>query len=217
MTENPNHKSLYAALAAAQAEMGRALKDTTNPHFRSKYADLASVQDACMPALTKHGIAVLQPAHDDETGRYVKTIFVHGETGESVECRVPLIVSKNDMQGYGSASTYARRYGLMGMAGIAPDDDDGNAAAKSPPKEEKPAAPPQHAIDAAKQSLFNAANLDALKSIWTELPNDIRAVRDVENAKDARKAELDAAPKEQAAPDLGGDEIPEFGGENATS
>ena len=42
--------------------------------------------------------------------------------------RVPLIVGKNDMQGYGSAVTYARRYGLMSMAGIAPEDDDGNAA-----------------------------------------------------------------------------------------
>jgi hypothetical protein len=130
------HKGLYSALAAAQAEMGPALKDSTNPAFKSKYADLASVMAACMPALSKHGIAVLQPAFDDETGRYVKTIFVHGESGESVECRVPLIVAKNDMQGYGSAATYARRYGLMGMAGIAPDDDDGNAAAKSPPKEE---------------------------------------------------------------------------------
>ena len=140
---------LYAALAMAQAEMGRALKDTTNPAFRSKYADLASVMDACMPALSKHGIAVLQPAFHDDTGRYVKTIFVHGESGESVECMVPLIVAKNDMQGYGSAVTYARRYGLMGMAGIAPEDDDGNAAAKAPPKD----AP---IVETSAQSLGNA-------------------------------------------------------------
>ncbi len=107
------------------------------------------------------------------------------------------------------------------------DESDGNAAAQSPPKDEKPAGPPQHAIDTAKQSLFNAADLEALKAIWTELPNEIRAVRDVENAKDARKAELDAAPKRETPeqlnaagqratmhldnsddPDLGGDEIP---------
>ena len=37
------------------------------------------------------------------------------------------------MQGVGSAQTYARRYGLMGLAGIAPEDDDGNAAAAAPP------------------------------------------------------------------------------------
>ena len=136
MTDTPKHKGLYSALVAAQAEMGPALKDSTNPAFKSKYADLASVMAACMPALSKHGIAVLQPAFDDDAGRYVKTIFVHGDSGEMAECRVPLIVSKNDMQGYGSAATYARRYGLMGMAGIAPDDDDGNAAAKAPPKDE---------------------------------------------------------------------------------
>ena len=116
--------------------MGRALKDATNPAFRSKYADLASVMDACMPALNKHGIAVLQPLVDDEHGRYVKTVFVHGESGDAVECRVPLIVGKNDMQGYGSAVTYARRYGLMSMAGIAPEDDDGNAAAKAAPAQQ---------------------------------------------------------------------------------
>jgi len=127
-----DHKTVYAALVAAQMEMGKALKDSTNPVFKSKYADLASVMDACMPALNRHGIAVFQPTVDDESGRYVKTILAH-VSGETVECRVPLIVGKNDMQGYGSAVTYARRYGLMGMAGIAPEDDDGNAAAKAPP------------------------------------------------------------------------------------
>lgn len=204
MTDTPKHKGLYSALAAAQAEMGKALKDSNNPHFKSKYADLASVMDACMPALTRHGIAVMQPAYDDETGRYVKTIFIHGESGESAECRVPLIVAKNDMQGYGSAATYARRYGLMGMAGIAPEDDDGNAAAKAPPQQERPAGPPKYAIDVTKQSLLNAADIGMLRAIWADLPADIRAIRDVENAKDARKAELDT----QKNADLGGDEIP---------
>lgn len=123
-------KTISAALAKAQAKMGRALKDSQNPAFKSKYADLASVMDACLPALNEAGIAVIQPFYQDEFGRYVKTILVH-ESGETFECAVPLIVGKNDMQGLGSAITYARRYGLMSMAGIAPDDDDGNAAAAS--------------------------------------------------------------------------------------
>lgn len=169
MTE-PKHKGLYSALSAAQAEMGPALKDSSNPAFKSKYADLASVMAACMPALSKHGIAVLQPAFDDGDGRYVKTIFVHGETSETAECRVPLIVAKNDMQGYGSAVTYARRYGLMGMAGIAPEDDDGNAAAKAPPKE---------------QDLSSAALRDAWRDgVEDSLP---------ENATPRQKAEAYAA------------------------
>lgn len=131
-------KSIATALAAAQINMGKALKQSNNPHFRSKYADLGSVMDACLPALNEHGIAVIQPTGEDEQGRFVETILIHGESGEQLSCRVPLIVSKNDMQGYGSAVTYARRYGLMAMAGIAPEDDDGNAAAKAAPKQEPP-------------------------------------------------------------------------------
>jgi hypothetical protein len=194
MTE---HKTIYAALAAAQAEMGRAAKDAKNPHLKSKYADLASVMDACMPALSKHGIAVFQPTYDDETCRYVKTIFAHGDTGDCIECRVPLILQKNDMQGYGSAVTYARRYGLMCMSGIAPEDDDGHAAAKAAPKPEpKPAAPSAEAIAAAANSLGNADSIDQLKAIWMGLPKPIQAQGAVIDAKDGRKAALEAPQEE---------------------
>lgn len=122
--------NIAAALAKAQAEMGKAIKESTNPAFRSKYADLGNVMDACLPALNRHNIAVIQPIVSDVDGRFVKTILIH-ESGETLECAVPLIVGKNDMQGLGSAITYGRRYGLMSMAGIAPEDDDGNAAAKN--------------------------------------------------------------------------------------
>jgi len=118
-------KNIATALAKAQMNMGKALKQSNNPHFRSKYADLGSVMDACLPALNDAGIALIQPTGEDEHGRFVETIL----------CRVPLIVAKNDMQGFGSAVTYGRRYGLMAMAGIAPEDDDGNAAAKAAPKD----------------------------------------------------------------------------------
>mgnify|MGYP000846839713 FL=1 len=194
-------KSIYAALAAAQAEMGPALKDSTNPAFRSKYADLASVMAACLPALNKHGIAVIQPPTDDEYGRYVKTILVH-ESGETLECRVPLIIGKNDMQGYGSAVTYARRYGLMSMAGIAPEDDDGNAAVTAAPVRDdlKPAMP--SAAQTAAASLFNATTLDQLAAIWRDIPRSVQAEALVIKAKDARKTQL------QHPADLAGDEIP---------
>ena len=150
---------IYAALASAQMAMGPALKDSTNPAFKSKYADLASVMAACMPALNANGIAVIQPTIDDENGaRFVKTILAH-ISGETLECRVPLIVSKNDMQGYGSAVTYARRYGLMGMAGIAPEDDDGNAASGPRQEYRRDDPPPRQAPQQPKPpTLADRAN-----------------------------------------------------------
>lgn len=162
-----SYKCIATALASAQAKMGKALKSANNPHFKSKYADLASVTDACLPALNEAGIAVIQPTTDDDNGRYVETILIHGESGEVLKCRVPLIVSKNDMQGYGSAVTYARRYGLMSMSGIAPEDDDGNAAAKSQPKaEDKKPAPPKRISAEQFQTIsakIEAAGVDADK------------------------------------------------------
>jgi hypothetical protein len=132
-------KEIAKALAAAQMEMGKALKQSQNPAFRSKYADLGNVMDACMPSLNKHGIAVVQTMRDES----VVTMFIH-ESGDILECPVPLILGKRDMQGLGSAVTYARRYGLMSLAGIAPEDDDGNAAAKSPQKPVAPSVTPLH-------------------------------------------------------------------------
>jgi hypothetical protein len=128
--------TIYSDLASAQSEMGAALKNAKNPHFKKDYADLSSVQEASMPSLNKYGFAVLQKFGQDEMGQYVDTIFAH-KSGETISSRIYLLLQKKDMQGLGSAQTYARRYGLMGLAGIAPADDDGNGSID---KNFKPAA-----------------------------------------------------------------------------
>ena len=125
--------NIYTALAKAQSQMGKALKDSENPHFRSKYADLASVMTACMAALTSNGIAVTHGMDFSDLGRSLSTTFTHGESQTFVTIGIPLLLGKQDMQGLGSAMTYARRYGVMALAGLAPEDDDGNAAVASTP------------------------------------------------------------------------------------
>lgn len=203
-----SHTTIYAALAAAQMEMGRALKSANNPHFKSKYADLSSVVDACMPALNSHGIAVYQPTGAEGGAHFVETILAH-ESGQMISCRVPLIIGKNDMQGYGSAVTYARRYGLMGMAGIAPEDDDGNAAASAAPnKQDMFEADVMQAI----RGIQRETDMDGLGAMFGDLYRRNRPVADdprVVKAKDARKADL--APKaiaDHRNADLDQDEIP---------
>jgi len=133
MTDHsPQTTVAIKALVKAQAAMPHAIKDTINPHFKSKYADLAAVQVACLPSLQANGFAVIH-SMGDGAGAYVETLLLH-ESGASWSCRVPLRVDRDNMQGVGSAITYARRYGLMCLSGVAPDDDDGNAAAAAPPK-----------------------------------------------------------------------------------
>lgn len=123
------HANIFSALAAAQSEMGPALKDANNPHFKSKYADLSAVVDATRPALNKHGIAFFHIPSQGEFGHVMTTVLAHGESGTEIRADVPLILGKNDMQGYKSATTYAKRIGLESVTGVAPEDDDGNAAA----------------------------------------------------------------------------------------
>ena len=127
-----------ADLIAAQGACDPVLKDATNPHFRSKYASLSSCVDACKEAFHKHNFALLQSNGHDEYGQYVKTELLH-TTGASWGSVVYLVLSKQDMQGLGSAITYARRYGLLGMVGLAPEDDDGNAASAPAKPQPKPA------------------------------------------------------------------------------
>lgn len=119
-----SHKGIAAALTAAQMQMGNAMKDSTNPHFKNKYADLKSVREAVLPHLNQHGIAVYQPLETGEFGHVQKTVFVHADSGDTLETTIPLLMQRQDMQGLGSAITYARRYGLMSLAGIAPSEDD---------------------------------------------------------------------------------------------
>lgn len=125
---------LAAALAKAQAAIAPAALTGENPHFRSRYADLASVWDAIREPLTSNGIAVLQlPATVDHRGEtvVVTTILAH-RSGEWISSELAMRPVKSDPQGIGSCLTYARRYALAAIAGVAPDDDDGNAASDRP-------------------------------------------------------------------------------------
>ena len=131
LTSEKTDKIIPAFIAAEHA-VGAVKKTANNPHFKSKYADLEAVVDACSAALEANKLAIWQSVSED--GARLVTRLYH-ESGQWMEGYTPLIIGKNDMQGLGSAYTYARRYGLMAALGIAPEDDDGNAATA------KPAAP----------------------------------------------------------------------------
>lgn len=118
---------LGAALAAAQGAMKHADKDSKNPHFSSRYADLASVIDACRAPLAANGLSVVQLPAITDRGHVLRTRLLHA-SGQWIESEIPVLTTRGGPQEYGSALTYARRYALAAMVGVAPDDDDGEAA-----------------------------------------------------------------------------------------
>lgn len=161
--------AIAGALAKAQGAMGGAAKGKTNPHFKSRYADLEAVVDALKEALSNNAIAYFQALKTNQEGKLgVETMLLHS-SGEWLlggdECFVP--VSKNDPQGFGSATTYLRRYSLMAACGIAPEDDDGNHASAKPGHDE-PKSFPSAAIPANVEGQELLATAEPAHRKWIE-------------------------------------------------
>jgi hypothetical protein len=155
-----DHANVHAALCAAQAEFAPAVKASKNPAFKSMYADLQSCIEAVGPALNKHGIAYLWNAVQGEERQWsIECHLVHAATTTAITCAWPVIIDKPNAQGFASGSTYARRYSLMAVTGLAPEDDDGNAASQSPAKV---AVPPQVAQARAQANALVARVREAL-------------------------------------------------------
>mgnify|MGYP000217942471 FL=1 len=139
-TKDKMQVQLQAALVKAQSEMGAVFKDSTNPHYRSKYASLPAVLHVVIPALNRNGIAFSQsPDYDPDTSCVVLTTSIAHSGGGVYETitRAP-IGRKVDIQSFGSAVTYLRRYAAQSLLGISVEDDDGNAAARRKPPVDAP-------------------------------------------------------------------------------
>ena len=142
------------ALPAAQKALGSLVKNSRNPHFKKMYAGLDAVVDAVIPPFNDNGFAIMQHPTGDGQNVRVTTMVIH-ESGQWMRSTLPLRPSKTDPQGVGSAITYGRRYGLMSLAGVAPEDDDGNAASQ-PRQQAAPPPAPKEPQRMAKEESYKA-------------------------------------------------------------
>jgi hypothetical protein len=149
--------TLKWALAKFQLLNIKALKDSVNPHFKSKYSDLTSVINAVNHG-AEFGLSFTQSIEykniildrtqtkDETTLQYkeiYRDIFVtttvrHLIDSDTLTCTVPVLINSNDRdnpQKMGSAITYAKRYGLQSLYGLASDDDGNLASEKSQTKQ----------------------------------------------------------------------------------
>lgn len=136
--------SLLGAMLALQAEAPKLHRDATNPHFRNRYASLDGIVETVNPLLQKCGLVWTTLPVSDEHGQpalYYR--LAHAESGEQIAGTMPLLLTKNDSQGMGSAITYARRYSLCAVLNlVADEDDDGNEASSGPTGRVSSSAPP---------------------------------------------------------------------------
>ncbi len=140
-SESASIDQLAAALAKAQGTISAALATTPNEFFGSQYADLADVWEACRAPLSENDLSVVQRCRQTDSGPILLTRLLHA-SGQWIEGEIPLIVDakgrQNPMQQLGSALTYARRYGLSSIVGVAPEQDDDAESVERRQSQRKP-------------------------------------------------------------------------------
>lgn len=133
MNDNNSINVFFEALMQVQAELPE-IKKTREARvstqkggmYSYKYADLATILRSAMPILHKHGFVIIHYPEFEGDDVLVKTVLRHiSGHSESVTVRIRRGVTPQDA---GSAITYARRYGIQCLLGIAADDDDDAAA-----------------------------------------------------------------------------------------
>ena len=127
--------TIAAALAKAQAQLvnpekslvGTIRSDGPSATERSfRYAPLSSGLDIVRKTLSQHEIATVQTTSIDETAGIIRlsTVLAHA-SGEWIASDWPVCAISETATPHrmGAALTYARRYGLFTLVGIAGEDD----------------------------------------------------------------------------------------------
>ena len=158
---------LAKALVKAQGEMQNAAMNKVNSFFNSRYATLGAIRDTIRKPLSDNGLCVTQTTAIGERSIILNTVLLH-TSGQWISSEFPLTFTGKPQE-MGSALTYAKRYQLSAIVGIAADeDDDANAAEEKPAKviTPKPPAPDPISTGLQKASIippdepFNPQKID---------------------------------------------------------
>lgn len=144
----PVPATLAEALAVLQGQLPGVAKDHTARVTSQKtgkthtydYADLLDVSEAILPLMSALGLSFVAMPTLIEQGFVLNYILKH-VGGDQVEGFYPL-PSSGSPQEIGTAITYARRYALCAVTGLAPGGDDGDAASAEAAHHAQPAPGP---------------------------------------------------------------------------
>lgn len=194
------HKTLAAALAAFQAELPTVEKGNTarvatksGPGYTYEYADLSDISPKVLPLLGKHGLSwKTKPTVID--GNFVLHYALMHELGEADEGIYPLPPASTAAQTLGGAITYARRYALCAVTGVAPGGDDHDmqpAGAPNPPAAQEPTAPAGW-----EEQVDSLASKDDANAFWKRAAQGGWLTEEVQARVSERVAALHQEPQE---------------------
>lgn len=134
MIEEEQQRQYDEAVAALQAQLPDIKKARTakvkmsnGSEYSYKYANLSTISARVLPLLAKHGLSWVTKPQLNANDKFVLYYRLRHVAGGQDDGEFP-ITSSGTMQSIGSAITYARRYALCSVTGLAPEDDDDDAA-----------------------------------------------------------------------------------------
>lgn len=139
----------YRAMAEFQArcpvikKTATAKITTTRGSYAYAYAPLDEILSTIHPIMGPLGLSISWRSRLEPNAVVVNCRIAHqlGHHEESGEMAIPLSTDErgaNPAQRVGSATTYAKRYSLLGIIGMAPEDDDDAASPPPPTTEAEP-------------------------------------------------------------------------------
>jgi len=186
------------------------VQQSLDPIYKGKkgygytYADLPAVLNAVVDVLNQNGVVVVQsPDKTDKSAACIVTRLIHADSGEEITSVIEVPFEADNKQkmsvaqAYGSAITYAKRYALVSMLGVATEDDDGASAGR---KEAKPVTPKEDPLIKKAQSkvdevlatlkgqdtfqigqwmLENPKEVDALRWVQRNYPDLLKPITDL--------------------------------------
>lgn len=201
MKQSAEIDKIAPALVAALAEITDVGKSETatvptkaGGKYTYKYATLKGVMAIIRPIFAKHKLTMMQFTRGHENGLRieVETLALH-DSGQWVADTLT-VPAEAGAQGFGSAITYARRYGAQAFVGMAADEDDDAAT---------------HAADTAAEgrkwdgqvadylaAIEVADDKDAAKAIYNDAVAKCRGKEDVGAANRIKGALLKRFPAE---------------------
>jgi hypothetical protein len=196
--------TIYAAYCKAAAEIQDPELDSvfrmqtkSGAVIESKYSSIHAIREAIREPLKAHGLWYYQKVRDG----FLFTILFN-ESGEGISCAVPISADpKSPPQTYGSALSYARRYGLQTLFGLGggPDEAGGSAqdAAEKQREHQRKREADHRPYEDHKAKLELSQSLDELKRTYTAAIKWARSVQRDDLAakltasKDARRTALE--------------------------
>lgn len=189
---------IFAAVVALQSEINNPKKSKQGHGY--KYAELAQIIELSREPLATNGLAVAQYCTAIDGHSYLVTQMIHS-SGQWLRGYYPLekagMRAVNDAQQMGAAMTYARRYNLAAILGVAQEDDD--AASVPAQRKQQQNQPPQQsqkvAVDVLEGQTLNAVTqwlsegmmaqhvIEKLQTKYTLHPSVVQAITKLSEGK----------------------------------